>query len=182
MLAGPGPAALLARRLLPVALLVPAVLGWLVSAWLEHGLYGPGMDIAVLALAMILSLAAMVWWTARALNRADAARREHETQLRNQAEVMDHAHDALIVRELDGVIRSWNRGAEKLYGWTAAEAVGQRIHALLRSEGAPLVERDAQLERTGRWEGELVHTSARRPARHRREPPDRHAHAPTVAC
>ena len=117
------------------------------------------MDIALLALAMMLSLAALVWWTARALHRADAVRRENETQLRNQAEVMDHAHDALIVRELDGVIRSWNRGAETLYGWSAAEAVGQHIHVLLHCEGTPLVERDAQLEHTGHWEGELVHTS-----------------------
>ena len=106
-----------------------------------------------------MSLAALVWWTARALNRADAARRETETQLRNQAEVMDHAHEALIVRELGGVIRSWNRGAETLYGWPAAEALGQRTHVLLRTEGASVAEMDAQLEHTGHWEGELVHTT-----------------------
>ena len=159
VLAGSGPATLLARRLLPVALLLPAVLGWLVDRALKHGLYGPGMDIAVLVLAMMLSLAALVWWAVRGIHRADAVRREHETQLRNQAEVMDHAHDALIVREMDGVIRSWNRGAEKLYGWSAPEAAGRHIHALLRCEGTPLVERDAQLAQTGFWEGELVQTS-----------------------
>ena len=48
---------------------------------------------------MIVSLAAMVWWTAHALNRADAVRRETETQLRNLAESMDHAYEPLIVRE-----------------------------------------------------------------------------------
>ena len=84
---------------------------------------------------MMLAFAALVWWTARALNRADAARRETETQLRNQAELMDHAHEPLIVREPGGVIRSWNRGAEALYGWSAAEALGQAQQTLLRTEG-----------------------------------------------
>jgi len=39
---------------------------------------------------------------------------------------MDQAREALIVRELDGAILSWNRGAEALYGWPAADALGQR--------------------------------------------------------
>ncbi len=157
LLAGSGPAALLARRLLPVALLAPAVLGWLVERALKHGLFGEGMDIAMLTLAMMLSLAAMVWWTVRALHRADATRRENETQLRNQAEVMDQAHDALIVREMDGVIRSWNRGAEKLYGWSAAEAVGQDTHTLLQTPASAVQEFETTLEQTGHWEGELLH-------------------------
>ncbi|MBI5684193.1 MAG: PAS domain S-box protein [Verrucomicrobia bacterium] len=157
VLATPGPAAQVARRMLPVALLAPAGLGWLADRGLELGLYGEGMDIAALALAMMVSLAALVWWTARALGRADTARRETETHLRNQADLMDHASEALIVREMDGVIRSWNRGAEALYGWTAAEAAGQRIFALLRTAAASVQEFQTALEKTGHWEGEQVH-------------------------
>lgn len=54
--------------------------------------------------------------------------------LREQAELLDLAHDGILVRGLDGVIRSWNRGAERLYGYTREEAVGRVSHALLRSE------------------------------------------------
>jgi PAS domain S-box-containing protein len=159
VLTTPGPAAQLARRLLPVVLLAPAVLGWLVGWGRERGVCGEGMDLAVLALAMMLSLAALVWWTAHVVNRADIARRESETQLRNQAEVMNHAHDALIVRELGGVILFWNHGAEALYGWPADDAIGQRIHVLFRTDPAVVEQSEAALRQNGRWEGELVHTT-----------------------
>ena len=155
----PGPGAQLMRRLLPTVLLVPAMLGWLIGQGLKQGLYGAGMDTALLALLMIASLAAMVSWTALALNRTDRARRETETQLRNLAEVMDNAHEPLIVRELGGVIRVWNRGAETIYGWPAVEALGQRKQVLLRTEGHSIAELDRQLESTGRWEGELIQTT-----------------------
>jgi len=79
--------------------------------------------------------------------------------MRSLTEVMNHAHEPLIVREPGGVIRVWNRGAESLYGWSAADAMGQNKQTLLRTEGPALEEIDSQLERTGRWEGELIQTT-----------------------
>src|SRR4029078_12109798 len=55
-------------------------------------------------------------------------------------------------------ILSWSRGAERLYGWTAQEALGHISHTLLQTRfptNRPAIE--AQLERDGQWEGELVH-------------------------
>jgi PAS domain S-box-containing protein len=157
LLMTPGPGAQLARRLLPAALLAPALLGWFHVMGEHAGLFGPELGAGLFALAMILFLGALVWGTARALNRADATRRKTETQLRNQAALMDHAREALIVHELGGAIRFWNRGAEALYGWPAAEALGQRTHVLLRTEGVMPERIETQLEQTGHWEGELVH-------------------------
>jgi PAS domain S-box-containing protein len=159
VLTRPGPGAQLVRRLLPAALLVPAFIGLVCEAGHRHGLYGAGMDTAIFALATLLSLSALVLWAAHALNQADATRRATETQLRSQSQLIDQAEEALVIRELGGAIRYWNRGAETLYGWSAAEAIGQRSHVLLQLEGAMLDQIDAQLERTGRWEGELVHTT-----------------------
>ncbi|HEX8680031.1 MAG TPA: PAS domain-containing protein, partial [Chthoniobacterales bacterium] len=59
-------------------------------------------------------------------------RNKVQRTLREQAEMLDLAHDAIVVRRwADRVITYWNKGAEHLYGWTAAEAIGRRIDDLL---------------------------------------------------
>ncbi len=61
-----------------------------------------------------------------------------------------------IVRGLDGTIMIWTKGAEHLYGWSKAEAIGQRAHELMRTEFPKLTsEIDSELLRTGEWSGEL---------------------------
>ena len=79
-----------------------------------------------------------------------------------QASLLNLTHDAIFVRDMHNVITYWNRGAEELYGWPAAEAVGKvTTHQLLHTVfPAPLDKIEAELLCTGRWEGELVHTKA----------------------
>jgi two-component system, LuxR family, sensor kinase FixL len=79
--------------------------------------------------------------------------------LRKQASLLDLTHDAVFVRRMDDVITYWNRGAEALYGWSGDDAIGKVSHELLGTVfPAPREEITAELIRTGRWEGELVHT------------------------
>jgi two-component system, LuxR family, sensor kinase FixL len=88
-----------------------------------------------------------------------AARTRAEETLREQAALLDLTHDTIFVRDEHDVITYWNRGAEELYGWTKAEAVGTVSHTRTQTIfPAPLDEIMAELTRTGRWEGELVHT------------------------
>ena len=73
--------------------------------------------------------------------------------------MLDLVPTAVIVRDPAGVIESWNPTAERLYGWTAAEARGQVTHTLLRTRFPESREAiDATLLSEGHWEGELVHT------------------------
>lgn len=82
-------------------------------------------------------------------------RRRVELRLREQATLLDHAQDAILVRDLEHRILYWNRGAERLYGWTAEEAVGRRIQELLYLDRAGFdAATTATLER-GEWRGEL---------------------------
>ena len=59
------------------------------------------------------------------------ARKQAEDALKKQAELLRLSYDAMIVWKLDGAIESWNVGAERLYGYSEAEAVGKLTHTLL---------------------------------------------------
>jgi PAS domain S-box-containing protein len=86
-------------------------------------------------------------------------RREKEEALRKQAELLNLAHDAIIVRDAQSRVLFWNAGAEALYGWTAEEAAGQITHQLLKTEfPVPLAQIDQAIEKDHNWDGELIHT------------------------
>jgi PAS domain S-box-containing protein len=95
-----------------------------------------------------------------ARKQAEQALRAHAATLRAQADLLELAHDAIIVRDpSDSSVRFWNRGAEALYGWPRQEAIGRVTHTLLQTRFAEDREAvDVALARDGHWEGELVHT------------------------
>jgi PAS domain S-box-containing protein len=84
-------------------------------------------------------------------------RKQAEEKIREQAELLDKARDAIIVCNLDRTIAYWNKGAERIYGWNAREAVGQNIRELLLHGQMPpqLAEGVKILEERGEWMGEL---------------------------
>jgi len=91
------------------------------------------------------------------------AREEHhraEQKLREQAALLDQASEAIFVRDLDDRITYWNRGAERLYGWAAAEVVGRQAAELFHgTDAARLAQARATHERviaTGAWAGEAL--------------------------
>jgi PAS domain S-box-containing protein len=87
-----------------------------------------------------------------------AHRGRMEEILRERASLLDLTHDTVFVRDMNDVITYWNRGAEELYGWTNEEAVAQVSHHLMRTIfPEPLDKINAELLRTDRWEGELIH-------------------------
>src|SRR5689334_18354739 len=77
---------------------------------------------------------------------------------RRQAQMLEETHDAIFQWQFDGGIINWNRGAERLYGFTREEAHGKRPSQLLqtRREGGVGAIKEA-LQRDGMWNGELRH-------------------------
>jgi hypothetical protein len=88
-----------------------------------------------------------------------AHRRFVEETLRKQANLLDLAHDAIIVRDMNDVVTYWNAGAEEIYGWKREEAVGKITSQLLHSMYSTSLDvLKAEVVRESRWEGELAQT------------------------
>lgn len=83
-------------------------------------------------------------------------RKRGEEQIREQAALLDQAQDAILVRDLQQNILFWNKGAERIYGWPAHEAVGKNALDLMLKEPSPQFEeaRHAVIK-NGEWSGEL---------------------------
>jgi len=76
-----------------------------------------------------------------------------EDQLRERAELLELASEAIIVRDRVGVVHFWNAGAEALYGWNREEMLGRNLHRTLQTQFPnALSEMRESIARTGRWE------------------------------
>jgi two-component system cell cycle sensor histidine kinase/response regulator CckA len=83
-------------------------------------------------------------------------RKAAEDRIHEQATLLDLAHDAIHVRDLTGRIQFWNKGAERLYGWTSDEVMGRKLEQFFPADftGASRAAEKILLE-TGEWSGEL---------------------------
>ncbi|MGA3289674.1 MAG: PAS domain S-box protein [Candidatus Bathyarchaeia archaeon] len=84
--------------------------------------------------------------------------KQAQQAIERQASLIDLSPDAIIVTKFDRTITFWSKGAEKLYGWTRSEAVGQKSHVLFKTRfPEPLRDIVSQVELSGQWSGELYH-------------------------
>ena len=89
--------------------------------------------------------------------RSDITERKRgEDRIRQQAALLDQAQDAILVRDLEQNILFWNKGAEKIYGWAAVEAVGRNVKDLLyKGSSAQFEDAGRAVLRDGEWQGEI---------------------------
>src|SRR6516164_10822298 len=89
-------------------------------------------------------------------NQVEAALREGEERLRWLASSAESSDDAIISKTLDAIITSWNKGAERMFGYTAEEAVGKSVTILIppdrQSEEREILERIGHGERIEHYE------------------------------
>jgi PAS domain S-box-containing protein len=95
--------------------------------------------------------------TARIVTAIDVTQRKRaEERLHEQGEMLNRAHDAIIVRNYDDRrIVFWNSGAERLYGWSASEAIGQTVGELILANPNEVEAISRVLVSDGEFRGEL---------------------------
>jgi two-component system, cell cycle sensor histidine kinase and response regulator CckA len=125
-----------------------------------HSTTGEAFPAELKAAAVMNALGEQVGWHWLMQDIRDRVRIEHdrkqaEQTIRDQAALLDIASDAIFVRDLDHHILYWNRGAERLYGWQVAEAVGQKANELLQENAGQVSEIMQTLRSRGEWRGEL---------------------------
>lgn len=92
------------------------------------------------------------------LKRMAEALRESDRRSREQAELLDHATDAIMVRSMDNRILYWNKAAEIRYGWKSEEVLSRSITEVIYRKDDPAFEAAMRaLERYGDFTGRMVH-------------------------
>jgi PAS domain S-box len=85
--------------------------------------------------------------------------RQQNELLKRQADLLNLSNDAIFSSELNGPILYWNRGAEKIYGFSMEEALGKTSFELLKTRYPDGIEKiHDTLDKEGIWKGELEHT------------------------
>ena len=83
-------------------------------------------------------------------------RQQADAQIREQAALLDVTHEAIQVKDLEGNIILWNKGAERTYGWTSDEVVGRKVAGWLYKDPAEFEVAQAEILLKGEWEGEII--------------------------
>jgi PAS domain S-box-containing protein len=140
----------LARALLPAAVVAPVLIGWLRLAAQHRGLFGTEFGVAILTVANVLIFVSVILHAATKLGASElrrqrAARLLHESE-RGLGLFIENAHDyASFTLDPEGLVRSWNDGAQRLQGYTAEQIVGRHFSCFYMPEEVAARVPDAEL-------------------------------------
>lgn len=131
---------IIARRVLPISIALPILLGWLRVMGQRAGLYDTEFGTALSVVTYIGVFTVIVYWNARLLHQTDLDRAQAEVALQSSesrfAGILDIADDAVISVDESQSIHLFNQGAERVFGYSAQEVQGQSLDMLIPSRFA----------------------------------------------
>ncbi len=138
----PEAAGQIARRVLPASAILTVVIAWIRLYFERRGFYGTGFGLAIFTSTNVATFSILIGLAARSLagsfRRLDSVRRDlalsHDhANLTNSrlAAIIESSDDAIISKTLEGTITSWNASAERIFGYSSSEAVGQSMRMLI---------------------------------------------------
>ncbi|MCC6746801.1 MAG: PAS domain S-box protein [Deltaproteobacteria bacterium] len=120
-----------ARRVLPAVVVLPIALGWLHLLGQRGGLYETDFGLALFTVANVACLASLAWWAAAAVIRVELERGRALTDLAASEKGLDitlqSIGDAVIATDEAGRVVRMNPEAERLTGWSSAQARGELL-------------------------------------------------------
>jgi PAS domain S-box-containing protein len=104
-----------------------------------------GWELQSLPAIGLVTLVSLIVFGRVAASLRDSGRLREEIGAQNErlaeaAAIVESTDDSITATTLDGTILSWNRASERLYGYTAAEMIGERIHKIIEPERHPVVD------------------------------------------
>jgi hypothetical protein len=160
-----GVGASMLRRLLPVAVAIPFVFGWMSLSGQRLGLYDPAFGTALFTVATIVALTALIGWETGYLHRLDLARRLVEENLRTSERSFrllfaDHPFPMWVYDLETLAFLDVNEAAVATYGYTRDEFLGMGIADIRPQEDVPRLVADVRRERprfesSGDWRHRL---------------------------
>lgn len=142
-----GSAGKLTRRLLPIAFILPAVIGWINIRLVLSSVLNPVITIAILSVLLLLVLLLAIWWNARAIHTAEVERRQMITEIISREQkfrvMFEQALDSIFILDGEtGTILHVNQITELYFGYTQQEIIGQHLSILLiKTEEAEILAR-----------------------------------------
>ena len=148
--AGDSEAALINRRLLPAAILIPPFVGWLRWQGEQAGYYSSAFGLAIFTGSNVAIFAALVWWSARALQSIHNQRIAVSQTSAMQQAILNSADFTVISTDTQGVIRTINAGVANMLGYTPAELVGKLTPEVIHDPAEVVARAQALTRELGR--------------------------------
>lgn len=126
-----GPGGVIMRVVYPIAILIPMFLGWLKLYVEKEKIFTNETGVLFVAIVNLTFISIYLYALSRRLNYLDIERQKGEQAQRLLVNIVESSDDAIIGESLSGTILSWNKAAERMYGYSFAEVKGKNASIII---------------------------------------------------